>query len=312
MEDKPLKIVYETNCPKLPKPIRGKVRDNYHLGDRMLIVATDRLSAFDVVSEQPVPEKGRLLTQISAFWFGWLGENFPWIKTHFIAADWGEILKHHPELKRYADQLAGRSMLVDRLVKIFPVEAIVRLYLYGSGLKDYQATGEVCGIKLPAGMVKADQLPAPMFSPSTKAELGQHDENISFESAVARRLVTQQQLSAIAGISSLVLSQANEFALKRGVIIPDTKFEFGLLDNELVLADEVLTPDSSRFWPADKYQPGQDQPSYDKQFVREYLEEQAKKGLWNKKSPMPELPAWVIAGTTERYLEIARILTGSN
>ncbi len=304
-----MNVVYETNCPALKLLGRGKVRDIYDLGKYLLLVATDRLSAFDVVSVDPIPEKGRVLTAMSVFWFGWLEHTLPWLKTHFVTADWPEIVKLQPEVASYEGQLAGCSMLVYKVDRIIPVEAVVRLFLYGSGWGDYQKTGEVCGVKLPPGMRKADVLPAPMFTPATKEEQGQHDENVSVEEALKRGLITPLELSAVAATASLVLSLANEFAKTKGIIIPDTKFEFGMIDGELVLADEVLTPDSSRFWPEDQYKPGGDQPSLDKQFVREWLEEKVEAGHWDKTVPMPRLPQDIIIGTTERYLEALKRLT---
>ncbi|MEK7653138.1 MAG: phosphoribosylaminoimidazolesuccinocarboxamide synthase [Patescibacteria group bacterium] len=304
-----MNVVYETNCPTLKLLGRGKVRDIYDLGQYLLLVATDRLSAFDVVSADPIPEKGRVLTEMSVFWFGWLKRTLPWLKTHFLTADGQEIIKLQPDVVPYAGQLAGRSMLVYKVDRIIPVEAVVRLFLYGSGWSDYQKTGAVCGVELPPGMKKADALPMPMFTPATKEEQRQHDENVSVQEALNRGLITPLELSAVAATASLVLFLANEYAKTKGILIPDTKFEFGMLDGELVLADEVLTPDSSRFWPADQYKPGGDQPSLDKQFVREWLEKEVEAGRWNKTAPMPRLSRDIIIGTTERYLEALKRLT---
>lgn len=304
-------LLYETNCPKLDKPHRGKVRDIFTFDKTLLLVATDRISAFDVVSDQAIPEKGRLLTAMTVHWFDWMRGTLPWLENHFITADWAKIVDLQPELAPYEDQLAGRSMLVHKMDSIIPLEVIIRLYLYGSGWGDYQETGAVCGIQLPKGMKKADKLPAPMFAPSTKAEVG-HDENISVDEAIRRGLITQAQMVALAGAGITILSQANEYAISKGIVVPDTKFEFGLLDGRIVLADEVLTPDSSRFWPADQYEPGKNQPSFDKQFVREYLETQVKAGRWDKTDPMPALPDEIVVGTTARYLQACKMLTGNN
>ena len=302
-----MKVIFRTDCPQLQLKNRGKVRDVYDLGQHLLLVATDRISAFDVVSEQPIPEKGRVLTAMTVFWFSWLAERLPWLKTHFVTAHWGEMIRLHPELQPYEDQLAGRSMLVLKMDRIVPIEVIIRLYLYGSGWKDYKKTGEMCGIKLPLGMQMADSLPAPTFTPSTKADVG-HDENISVDQAIEMGLVTQNEIMALGSIGCLILKLADDDARSKGIMIPDTKCEFGELDGELYLVDEVLTPDSSRFWPVDQYQPGGEQPSFDKQFVREYLEVLAKNGKWDKNAPMPLLPDEVIVGTTQRYLEALRLL----
>lgn len=307
-----MKLIYDTSCPSLQLSNRGKVRDVYDFPKRLLLVATDRLSSHDVVSEQPIPDKGRVLTAMSVFWFGWLAANLPWLKTHFITANWDEIVRLQPEVAPYVDQLAGRSMLVHKVDRIIPIEVIIRLFLYGSGWKDYQKTGMVCGIKLPEGMKQADALPVPTFTPSTKAPQGSHDENISVEQAIEKGLVTQTEITTVGAVGCLILKLADDFAAPLGIRIPDTKLEFGVLNGELLLADEVLTPDSSRFWPTDQYQPGGEQPSLDKQFVREYLEGLMKEGKWNKQSPMPMLPPDIISGTTERYLKALCMLTGQN
>jgi phosphoribosylaminoimidazole-succinocarboxamide synthase len=268
------------------------------------LVATDRLSAFDVVSDQPVPRKGQVLTDVSVFWFKLLAQKMPKLKTHFITADWQEMVLRHAELEPYENQLNGRSMLVHKVDSILPIEAIVRGYLYGSALKDYLKTGVACGITLPQGMRKAEKLEAPLFTPSTKAPAGQHDLNISVQEAVEQGLLTQSQLDIVASSSLAVYQLADDFARQHGVILADTKFEFGLIGDQVVLADEVLTPDSSRFWPLDQYQPGIDPPSLDKQPVRDFLESLG----WNKQPPMPELPAHVLAATTERYLKLQEML----
>ena len=301
-------VISKTNCPRLKLVGRGKVRDIYRFPTQLLLVATDRLSAFDVVSSDPIPEKGRILTAMSVFWFEWLAETLPWLKTHYITADWQEIVKLQPSVAPYADQLAGRSMLVHKVCHLLPIEAVVRLYLYGSSYDDYCKTSKVCGLTLPPGMRKADALPAPLFTPATKAQRGEHDKNISIEEAVRRRLIEPLELQAMVATASLILGLANQFANQKGIIIADTKFEFGLLEGELVLADEVLTPDSSRFWPLDQYQPGKDQSSFDKQFVREWLEKEVAAGRWNKTAPMPKLPPEIISGTTQRYEEALKRL----
>ena len=291
--------LFESNLRSLPLLHRGKVRDNYAIGgDRMLIVASDRLSAFDVVLPDPIPGKGRVLTAISNFWFG---------RTRHIVANHltGEPLSRYlPDAAERAP-LEGRSVVVQRL-KPLPVEAVVRGYLAGSGWKDYQTTGRVCGIALPAGLGQASKLPAPVFTPATKAVAGQHDENVSFE-AIADTIGG----AAAARVRELALALygfASEYARERGILIADTKFEFGLdARGEVVLMDEALTPDSSRFWPADQYREGTSPPSFDKQYVRDYLETLD----WDKRPPGPRLPPEVIAGTVARYREAAQRLIGN-
>jgi phosphoribosylaminoimidazole-succinocarboxamide synthase len=287
-------VISQTNFPALKLRGRGKVRDIYELGDRLLIVATDRLSAFDVVLPTPIPDKGRVLTQLSLFWFEKLANVVP---HHVISAD-----NFSGELAPYADLLEGRAMVVRRTEPV-PIECVVRGYISGSGWKDYQKTGGICGIPLPAGLRESDRLPEPIFTPSTKATTG-HDENISFEETVARiGLPLAEQLRA----TSLTLYQrAAEHAAARGIIIADTKFEFGLLGGELIWIDEALTPDSSRFWPSDEYVPGKAQPSFDKQYVRDYLERIG----WNKLPPGPELPTDVVTGTKNKYRESYQRVTG--
>ena len=287
-----------TEIPTLPLVTRGKVRDIYNVDEaRLLFVATDRISAFDVVMPNGIPDKGRVLTQISLFWFEKLRAI---AKNHLITAD---VRTYPPALRPYADQLEGRSMLVRR-VKIQPIECIVRGYLSGSGWKEYQQSGSVCGIKLPAGLRESDKLPAPIFTPSTKAESG-HDQNITLPQAVTivgERLANQLQETSIK-----LYQAAADYARTRGIIIADTKFEFGLdPGGNLILADEVLTPDSSRFWDVEKYQPGRAQDSFDKQYVRDYLETLD----WKKEPPGPELPDEVVEGTRARYLEAYQRLTG--
>ena len=288
-------LISETNFPGLKLRGRGKVRDIYELeGDLLLIVATDRLSAFDVVLPTPIPDKGRVLTQLSVFWFDSLDDV---VKNHLIASKY-----FPPELAPYADELRGRTMLVRKTEPIL-VECVVRGYISGSGWKEYQKSGSVCGIRLPPGLVESDRLPEPIFTPSTKATAG-HDENISFDQVVSQLgLPLAERLRE----TSLTLyRRAAEHALMRGIIIADTKFEFGTLGGELVWIDEALTPDSSRFWPADRYKPGQAQPSFDKQYVRDYLERIA----WNKQPPAPALPPDVVTGTQEKYREAYQRLTG--
>lgn len=273
---------------------RGKVRDIYEVGDDLLIVATDRLSAFDVVLPTPIPDKGKVLTQLSLFWFDKLRGIVP---SHIITAS-----DFTGALAPYAAELAGRSMLVKRTEPI-PIECVVRGYLSGSGWKDYQKSGRVCGIPLPAGLVESSQLPEPIFTPSTKATTG-HDENISFEEAASR--IGETLALRLRDVSIEIYSRAAAYASARGIIIADTKFEFGLAGQELIWIDEALTPDSSRFWPADEYQPGRAQPSFDKQYVRDYLERIG----WNKQPPAPALPPEVVAATRARYREAFERLTG--
>lgn len=275
----------------------GKVRDVYRLdGDRLLFVATDRISAFDYILATGIPHKGKVLTQISLFWFDYLKDVVP---NHLITAD----VSHYPaEIHKYADQLRGRSMLV-MSADMVPVECVVRGYISGSAWKEYKATGKVCGIDLPQDLRESDQLPAPIFTPSTKATSG-HDENIPFSEMV--RLVGADLSEELRDLTLKIYKQAADYARTRGIIIADTKFEFGRTARGITLADEVLTPDSSRFWPADKYQPGRAQHSYDKQYVRDYLEEIR----WNKQPPAPALPAEVARKTSDKYLEAYQQLTG--
>ena len=273
---------------------RGKVRDIYEVDENLLIVATDRLSAFDVVLPTPIPDKGKVLTQLSLFWFDKLHGIVP---NHIITAT-----DFTGPLAPYAADLAGRSMLVKRTEPI-PIECVVRGYLSGSGWKDYQKTGRVCGIPLPSGLVESSQLPNPIFTPSTKATTG-HDENISFEEAASR--IGESLALRLRDVSIEIYTRAAAYASARGIIIADTKFEFGLAGHDLIWIDEALTPDSSRFWPADEYEPGRAQPSFDKQYVRDYLERIG----WNKQPPGPALPAEVVAATRARYREAYERLTG--
>lgn len=288
----------QTSLSDLKLVRRGKVRDVYAVDDdSLLIVATDRISAFDCILPTPIHRKGEVLTALSEFWFEKLGHV---VGNHLITAKIEEM----PEaVQRHAQTLAGRAMLVRR-AEVFPVECVVRGYLVGSGWKDYLRTGEVCGHKLPVGLQESAKLPEPLFTPSTKAEVG-HDENITEDQV--RDLIGAERTAQLCEASLRLYKEAHEYARARNIIIADTKFEFGLDKNgELLLVDEVLTPDSSRFWPADDYQPGRSQPSFDKQFVRDYLETLD----WDKKPPAPEIPDEVATATTERYLEAYRLLTG--
>ena len=290
-------VLLQTTLPGVTLCSRGKVRDVYAIDhEQLLIVATDRLSAFDVVMAEGIPDKGRVLTQLSCFWFNFLRETVP---THFLTA---RVSDYPPYLQTFADQLVGRSMLV-RKAKPFPVECVVRGYLVGSGWKDYQATGAVCGVKLPAGLAQSAKLEYPIFTPATKAQTG-HDENITWEETV--RTVGEAMAVRLRDYSLRVYEEARDYAEGQGIIIADTKFEWGLRDDDIILIDEVLTPDSSRFWPKDGYQPGQPQPSFDKQFVRDYLESLH----WNKQPPPPPLPPEVVHKTSEKYREAYRLLTG--
>jgi len=275
---------------------QGKVRDMFDLGDRLLIVATDRISAFDVVLPDPIPYKGEVLTKTSLFWFDVLRDIVP---NHVISADEADL---PVKLSANADALRGRFMLAKK-AEVFPVECIVRGYLAGSGWKEYQEAGTVCGQVLPEGLLESSQLPEPIFTPSTKAEAGTHDENISFERMC--EIVGTDVAERLREFSIALYSAARDFASMRGIIIADTKFEFGLVDGEITLIDEVLTPDSSRFWPADEYRPGGSQPSFDKQFVRDWLEASD----WDKKPPAPPLPEDVIMMTAEKYIEAYELLT---
>ena len=285
--------VLQSHLPGLT-PIRGKVRDVYDFGDRLLFVATDRISAFDWILPSGIPDKGRVLTQISRFWFGRLD-----VAHHLISMNPADLAL--PAGTNLED-LVGRSMVV-RKTKVFPVECVVRGYLAGSGWKEYKASQTVCGIPLPHGLIEGDLLPAPIFTPATKAATG-HDENISFETM--SEIVGHATAVELRRLSVHIYSMAAEYARERGIILADTKFEFGLLDDEIILIDEVLTPDSSRFWPFDQYAPGGSQPSFDKQFVRDWLESTN----WDKNSPPPELPADVIARTRAKYVEAFERLTG--
>ena len=292
-----LQTLTQTDLPGLPLLARGKVRDLYAVGEALLLIATDRISAFDHVLATGIPGKGRILTQLSLFWFHLLRDVVP---NHLITTD---VAQYPQALRPYARQLMGRSMLVKR-AQMFPVECVVRGYLSGSGWKDYQATGAVCGIPLPAGLRESDKLPQPIFTPASKSMVGEHDENISFADMMAR--VGAAAAEKLQSLSLVIYERAASYAAQRGVILADTKFEFGVTPDGIVLADEVLTPDSSRYWPADTYAPGGAQPSFDKQFVRDYLEQIQ----WNKQAPAPALPDAVVEKTQRKYLDAYRLLTG--
>ena len=288
--------IFETNLPGVPLRARGKVRDIYEAGDYLVIVASDRLSAFDYILPTPIPDKGRVLTALTIFWLDLLREIVP---NHFVSAN---VNDYPPEFRGHRDQLEGRSMLVKR-AKMIDVECVARGYVSGSGWKDYKREGKICGISLPAGLRESDRLPEPIFTPASKAQSG-HDENISFETVAHG--IGEALAGQLRNLTLQIYKKAAEYAETRGVIIADTKFEFGFVNDQLVLADEVLTPDSSRFWPRAGYQPGGPQPSFDKQYVRDYLESIH----WNKQPPTPALPTEVMERTSEKYREAYRILTG--
>ena len=289
----------ESNIPELPLLSRGKVRDLYAVGDdRLLIVASDRISAFDVILPTPIPRKGEVLTKLSVFWFDLLKDV---VGTHFITAD---VAEYPSEIQKHHDQLEGRSMLVRRL-DMFPIECVVRGYIVGSGWKDYQRTGSVCGVRLPEGLRECAKLSGAIFTPATKAVTG-HDENIGFDEAA--RIVGSEAAGRLRDLTLEVYDRASQHGLARGLILADTKLEFGTRGGEIVLGDEVLTPDSSRYWPLDLYQPGRGQESFDKQYLRDYLE--AIK--FDKSPPGPELPPDVVAKTSEKYVEAYVTLTGED
>jgi phosphoribosylaminoimidazole-succinocarboxamide synthase len=288
------KVIRETHFPGIEPVARGKVRDIYAVGDRLLIVATDRISAFDVVMPTPIPDKGRVLTQLSIFWFELLSDIIP---NHVLSA------KHFPApFDRYVEDLSCRSMVVRKTAPL-PIECVARGYLSGSGWKEYCATGKVCGISLPAGLKESDKLPEPIFTPATKATSG-HDENISFERTA--EIIGRSLAEKVRDITLEIYRRASAYAEPRGILLADTKFEFGELNGELIWIDEALTPDSSRFWPAGQYKPGGPQASFDKQFVRDYLE----RIQWPKTPPGPDLPPDVVAGTRAKYRDAYRILVG--
>jgi phosphoribosylaminoimidazole-succinocarboxamide synthase len=289
-----LKVIRETNFAGIAPMARGKVRDIYDLGDRLLLVATDRLSAFDVVMPTPIPDKGRVLAQLSLFWFDLLKDVIP---NHVVSAT-----DFPAPFDKFQDDLAGRSMIVRKTAPL-PIECVARGYLSGSGWKEYRATGKICGIALPPGLQESDKLPEVIFTPATKAAAG-HDENIPFERAA--EMIGKDLAEKVRGITLEIYRRAAAYAAPRGILLADTKFEFGLLNGELIWIDEALTPDSSRFWPAAEYLPGGPQSSFDKQFVRDYLE----RIQWRKTPPGPILPPDVVAATRAKYREAYRLLVG--
>lgn len=291
--------VLNTDFPDLKLAGRGKVRDIYDLGENLLIVTTDRISAFDVIMNEGIPDKGYVLNQISIFWFHQMEDIIP---NHIIAT---EVSDFPRQCRKYADVLEGRSMLVRKATPL-PAECVVRGYLAGSGWKDYRLTGAVCGISLPPGLVESDRLAEPIFTPSTKAELGTHDENISFAAMV--EMCGRENAERMRDVTLKIYSRARDIAANKGIIIADTKFEFGIYNDEIIIIDECMTPDSSRFWPKDHYKPGGPQPSFDKQFLRDYLETLD----WNKSAPPPPLPEEIIRKTGEKYLEALVRLTGKS
>lgn len=292
-------VILNTNFPNLKLYAKGKVRDIYEVGDYLLMVSTDRLSAFDVIMNQGIPYKGMVLTKISEFWFNFTKDIIP---NHFITTD---VNQYPSECKEYAEFLKNRSMLIKK-AKIVPIECIVRGYITGSGWKDYKRTGEISGIKLPHGLKESEKFPEPLFTPSTKAEIGEHDENISAEQAM--QIIDEETFKMVKNATINIYKKASEYALTKGIIIADTKFEFGKVNNEIILVDEVLTPDSSRFWPQDKYQVGKGQESFDKQFVRDYL----LSINFKMQPPPPPLPEDIINKTSEKYLDIYKKLTGQS
>ncbi|MFO7982280.1 MAG: phosphoribosylaminoimidazolesuccinocarboxamide synthase [Desulfuromonadales bacterium] len=289
-------LVMQTDFPDLNLVARGKVRDIYDLGDHLLIVTSDRISAFDVIMDQGIPDKGFVLTEISKFWFSKMTDIVP---NHLVAT---EVDDFPAITHRYREQLQGRSMLV-RKASPLPIECIVRGYISGSGWKEYKKQQSICGIPLQSGLKESEKLPEPIFTPSTKAELGEHDENISFEQAVD--LCGLETAEKVRDISLAIYSRARDLAAEKGIIIADTKFEFGIRDDALIWIDEALTPDSSRFWPRSSYEPGGPQPSFDKQFLRDYLETLD----WDKQAPPPPLPEEIVRKTSEKYLEALKRLT---
>ncbi|MCC7235700.1 MAG: phosphoribosylaminoimidazolesuccinocarboxamide synthase [Bryobacterales bacterium] len=291
-------VLLESRLPGFDLVSRGKVRDVYAAGGDLLIVATDRISAFDYILQTGIEDKGRVLTQLSIFWFDFLKDLVP---THFLTAD---VSLYPVPLRAFRGQLEGRSMLVRR-AEMIDVECVARGYLSGSGWKDYKATGEVCGISLPAGLRESERLPEPIYTPASKASSG-HDENIGIDEVVRR--VGPETAARLRDLTLAIYNKAAAYALTRGIILADTKFEFGFVGGILTLGDEVLTPDSSRFWPADSYEPGHAQPSFDKQYVRDYLESIR----WNKQPPAPALPPEVASSTSGKYREAYRILTGKS
>ncbi len=292
-------VIINTNFPNLKLYAKGKVRDIYELDDYLLLVSSDRISAFDVIMNQGIPYKGMVLTKISEFWFNFTKDIIP---NHFITTD---VNQYPDECKEYSEVLKNRSMLIKK-AKVVPIECIVRGYITGSGWNDYNKTGEISGIKLNAGLKESEKFPEPLFTPSTKAEIGEHDENISAEQAM--QIIDKETFQAVKDATIKIYKKASEFALTKGIIIADTKFEFGKVTDKLCLVDEVLTPDSSRFWPQDKYEVGRGQESYDKQFLRDYL----LSINFNKQPPPPTLPEDIINKTSEKYLDIYKKITGQS
>lgn len=292
-----MQAIFYSDLKEVPLLHRGKVRDIYDLGDSLLIVATDRISAFDVLLPTPIPDKGKILTLMTLFWLDYLKDI---VENHLITAN---IEEYPPVLKTYKDVLKDRSMIVKK-AQVLPVECIVRGYITGSAWREYLEKGEVCGIELPKGLKESEKLPAPIFTPSTKATLGKHDINISFEEM--SQLIGDELSEKIKDISLLLYEKAAKYAEDRGIIIADTKFEFGLYEGRLILVDEVLTPDSSRFWPKDEYEPGKPQKSFDKQFIRDWL----KNSGWKEGTPPPSIPQEIVEKTREKYLQALRLLTG--
>jgi phosphoribosylaminoimidazole-succinocarboxamide synthase len=290
-------VVSTTEFKNLKLKGRGKVRDIYDLGDRLLIVATDRMSAFDVVMPNPIPDKGKILTQLSKFWFDLTKDIVP---NHVLST---QVEDYPKDCQPYQEMLRGRSMLVAK-TEVLPVECVVRGYLSGSGWEEYRNTGEVCGIRLPKGLVESSKLEEPIFTPATKAELGLHDENITFERV--EKIIGNDLAQRVKSLSMAVYKKARDFAEQRGILIADTKMEFGMKDGKLILIDELLTPDSSRFWPKNEYQPGGPQKSFDKQYLRDYL----LSIRWDKKPPAPQLPEEIVQKTREKYLEAYERLVG--
>ncbi len=293
----PSQVVSVTEFPSLTLKGRGKVRDIYDLGDRLLIVVTDRISAFDVVMPDPIPDKGRILTQLSRFWFDLTQDVVP---NHILSTEAGD---YPEECRPYQEILRGRSMLVVK-TEVLPVECVVRGYLSGSGWEEYRKTGEVCGIRLPEGLLESSKLKEPIFTPATKAEMGLHDENIPFEKV--EKVIGRDLARRVKSISLAIYKKARDFAEQRGILIADTKMEFGVKDKKLILIDELLTPDSSRFWPKDEYRPGGPQKSFDKQYLRDYL----LSIRWDKSPPAPQLPEEIVRKTREKYLEAYEWLVG--
>ena len=292
-------VILNTNFPNLKLYAKGKVRDIYDLGEHLLLVSSDRISAFDVIMNQGIPYKGMVLTKLSEFWFNFTKDIIP---NHFITTD---VNQYPSECKEYAEVLRNRSMLIKK-AKVVPIECIVRGYITGSGWKDYKKTREISGIKLSAGLQESQKFSEPLFTPSTKAEIGEHDENISAEQAM--RITDKDTFNAVKEATIKIYKKASDYALTKGIIIADTKFEFGKINDEIILVDEVLTPDSSRFWPQDKYEVGRGQESYDKQFLRNYL----LSINFNMQPPPPPLPEEIINKTSEKYLDIYKKLTGQS